>query len=98
MAHHFLHAPEDYEIKEAIFWGYIKGIGGDERLVQTVCGTFVAESFENFEFWATVIQWVINNPMLDPIKVQPICDYLNHLKDPVNLLLTSLGYPILIPI
>ena len=80
MSFNFLNAPDNYTISEAIYWGYIQGIGGNQRLVESICGTFVGESFRNFDFWSTVIQWMVNNPMLDHAKVQPIFDYIRHLK------------------
>lgn len=77
MAHHFMHAPKDMSFNQALRWGQILGMGGDERLARTIFGTRLAESFENDEFWATVIRWFVSHPMLDRAHVGPSIDYLH---------------------
>jgi hypothetical protein len=80
MAHCFLQAPGDYPIEAALRWGQILGLGGDEPLVRAVVSTRLGESFENEEFWATVLHFFVNNPMLDTACVGPIVDYIYHQK------------------
>lgn len=81
MSHHFLQAPDNYEIDDAIYWGYIHGVKGNERIVKAILGTKISrENFLNFKFWSTVIQWFINNSMLDPVQFGPICDYIYYIK------------------
>ena len=78
MAHHFMHAPADVTIEQAIRWGQIHGLGGNERLARAIFGTRLAESFEHEDFWSTVIQWFIAHPMLDQAQIGPIIDYLHY--------------------
>jgi hypothetical protein len=80
MAHHFLKAPVDYNVSEALRWSQIHGLGGDERLVQIINATDLGREFRNEDFWQTVIQFFVNNPMLDQDKIQPIIDYIKHQK------------------
>lgn len=78
MAHFFMHAPVDVTFDKALRWGQIFGLGGDERLARAILGTRIGDCFEHDEFWTTVIQWLIANPMLDRAQIGPIIDYLHH--------------------
>jgi hypothetical protein len=80
MAHHMMHAPNDYEILAAMRWGQIQAMGGDERLVRGVLASRIGTVFANNDFWVSVIQWLMANPMLDTAQYAPIIDYLNHMK------------------
>jgi hypothetical protein len=78
MAHHFLHAPSNVTIEQALRWGQIHGLGGDERLARAIFGTRLTETFDHDDFWSTVIRWFIAHPMLDRAHIGPIIDYLHH--------------------
>ncbi len=78
MAHHLMHAPSDITIDQAIRWGQVHGLGGDERLARILFGTRLGEGFEHDDFWSSVIRWFAANPMLDRAHVGPIVDYLHH--------------------
>ena len=80
MAHLFLQAPEEYTIEEALRWGQVLGMGGHEPLVRAVNGTRLGASFENEDFWMTVIHFFVNHPMLDPDQVGPVVDYIYNQK------------------
>jgi hypothetical protein len=80
MAHHFLLAPSDYSIEAALRWGQIRGMGGDEWLVRAVVATRLGETFAHEEFWQTVLQFFVANPMLDTACIGPIVDYIHHQK------------------
>lgn len=77
MAHHFMHAPKDVSVNQALRWGQVLGLGGDERLARAIFGTRLVENFKNEEFWVTVISWFAAHPMLDQTHVGPIIDYLH---------------------
>ncbi len=77
MAHHFMHAPNNVTVEQALRWGQIHGLGGDERLARAVFGTRLTESFDDDNFWSSVIRWFIANPKLDRAHVGPIIDYLH---------------------
>ena len=80
-AHHFLRAPKDYTIKEALRWGQIVGMGGEERLVDAVITTHMGRAFHRDEpFWATVLQWFVNNQTMDMRQVGPVIDYIESQK------------------
>ncbi len=79
MAHHFLSAPKQYNVDEALRWGQVQALGGDKRLVDALRGTRLIENFSNDDFWLNVIRFFIANPMLDVRHVNPIVDFIwNH--------------------
>jgi hypothetical protein len=78
MAHHFMQAPADYTVEAALRWGQIHGLGGNARLVRAIIGTRLGNSFEHDDFWTTVLQFFIANPMLDLAQLGPILDYIHQ--------------------
>jgi len=76
MAHQFMHAPDDVTIPQAIRWGQVIALGGDESLARAILGTRLGDNFDHDDFWVTVVRWLIANPMLDRAQVGPIIDYL----------------------
>lgn len=78
MAHHFMHAPNNLTIEQALRWGQVHGLGGDERLARAIFGTRLTEAFDHEDFWSTVIRWFASHPMLDRTHVGPIVDYLHY--------------------
>ena len=44
-AHHFLHAPDDFDIPSALRWAVITDLGGDERLVRSILQTRIGTAF-----------------------------------------------------
>ena len=78
MAHHFMQAPADLTVEAALRWGQIHGLGGTGRLARAVIGTRLGTDFRNDDFWVTVLQFFIANPMLDLAHVGPIIDYIHH--------------------
>ncbi|MEL7028035.1 MAG: PcfJ domain-containing protein [Pseudomonadota bacterium] len=80
IAHHFLQAPDDYEIEQAIRWGQLKALGASESAIHAVAATEVGRSFEHEEFWSSVFRFIADNPMLDPRQIGPVIDYLQNQK------------------
>lgn len=78
MAHHFMQAPADVTVEAALRWGQIRGLGGSERLARAVIGTWLGTSFGHDDFWVTVLQFFIVNPMLDLTHIGPIIDYIEQ--------------------
>jgi hypothetical protein len=78
MAHYFMQAPADFTVEAALRWGQIHGLGGTDRLAREIIGTRVGTNFENDDFWATVFQFLIANPLLDLAHVGPIIDYIYY--------------------
>jgi hypothetical protein len=79
-AHHFLLAPDDFDIPSAFRWAIILDMGGDERLVRSILGTPVGTAFDAEEFWTSVFRFFVAHPLLDPAHHGPIIDYLRHQK------------------
>ena len=80
MAHHFLSAPKQYTVDEALRWGQVQALGGDRRLFDALRGTRFINNFSNDEFWLNVIRFFIENPMLDVSHVNPIIDFIWNQK------------------
>ena len=80
MAHELSLAPDHYNVDEALRWGQVISQGGDEELVEAILGTQFGASFDNKDFWGTVVHFFAINPMLDPTYVGPNIDYLDHRK------------------
>jgi hypothetical protein len=79
-AHHFLHAPDDFDITSAFRWAVIIDLGGDDRLVRSILGTRIGAEFGNEAFWNSGFRFFIAHPELDPRHHGPIVDYLLHHK------------------
>ncbi len=75
-AHHYLQAPDDFDVIGAFRWAQILDLGGSERLVRSVLGTRLRRVFADDAFWISVFRWLIAHPMLDSIHYGPIIDYL----------------------
>ena len=80
MAHHFLLAPDDLTVDNALRWGQVAGQGGSEALARAVIGTHLGTRFEQEDFWESVILFLVNNPMLDPACVGPVVDFIHNQK------------------
>jgi hypothetical protein len=78
MAHHFLQAPDHLAVEAALRWGQVRGLGGSRPLALAVAATRLGRSFEDEDFWGTVVQFLVNHPELDPSQVGPVVDYLHH--------------------
>jgi hypothetical protein len=78
MAHHFMQAPADLTVEAALRWGQILGLGGSGRLARAIMGTWLGTSFGHDDFWITVLQFFIANPMLDLAHIGPIIDYIEQ--------------------
>ena len=77
MAHLFTQAPSNLNITEAFRWAQVVAMGGDDRTARAVIATHLGRHFENDDFWVTVIQFFINNPLLDSLHYGPIYDYID---------------------
>ena len=80
MAHHFLQAPADYDVKAAFRWAQIHALGGNKTISDAVTETRMARIFNDDDFWLSVLRFFIANPMLDTSQYNPIVDYIWHQK------------------
>jgi len=80
IAHHFLQAPDGYSIVNALRFGQIHSLQGDQRLVEAINQTNLGESFLHEDFWSSVIKFFVQHTMLDRNQVGPVIDYLQNQK------------------
>ncbi len=78
IAHWFLKAPDDYTPEQAIRFGQMSSLGASRASIDAVAGSRLGRGFGNEEFWLTFMQWLVENPMLDPRQISPIIDYVQH--------------------
>lgn len=78
MAHHFLQAPDHFSVGAALRWGQVRGMGGPKPLALAVVATRLGRSFEDEDFWGTVVQFLVSHPELDHAHVGPVVDFLHH--------------------
>lgn len=78
--HHFLKAPDEYNVPGACRWAQIHAMEGDERIANGILESRLAREFTNDKFWKSVIQFFIDNPMLDTLHFNPIIDFIWHHK------------------
>ena len=80
MAHRFLEAPDGLTVREALRWAQVVGQGGSELLARAIIDSPIGSNFEHEDFWATVVLYFVNHPMLDAALVGPLIDYIIHRK------------------
>ena len=79
MAHAALnHVPANCTVEEGWRWAQVIGFGGSEALARAIIATRLGESLKDDDFWETVVQFFIANPLLDPARIGPLVDYLWH--------------------
>ncbi len=93
-AHLFLQAPADLSIDAALRWGQAQAIGAETRLCRALVATRLGTPQEDEEFWASVLHFFVNNPMLDPDQIGPIVDFLHDRRFVVQTVVGPLGAPI----
>jgi len=91
MAHYFIQAPDTYSIDAAFRWAQVHALGGDRRLADALLETRIAHDFRDDVFWLGVIRFFIRNPMLDPLQVNPIIDYIWNQKYENRVVFTGPG-------
>lgn len=79
-AHLTMESPKDFNIPQAIRYGQILNLGGDERFVRQILRTRMAVDFDNNEFWTSVFRWLLQHPMLDVAHYAPIVDFIHNQK------------------
>ncbi len=91
MAHHFLDAPEDYTIAEALRWGQVHGLDGNINLAEALRETYLVGAlnldtppgdfwFAEDSFWINVIRFFIRHPMFDFSHVEMVIGYIRDHK------------------
>lgn len=80
MGHHFLCAPDHYNAYNALRWGQARSLGADLHMADAIAQTQMSDSFMDNDFWQSVIAFFARNPMMDPVHVGPIVDYIWNQK------------------
>ncbi|TWU59274.1 hypothetical protein Poly51_20610 [Rubripirellula tenax] len=78
MASYFRQAPSTLSIPQALRWSQVMGISSNSALAAEVMVSRLGDGFEHEEFWLTVLHWLSSQPMLDPVHVGPIIDYVHN--------------------
>ncbi|MGC4046289.1 MAG: hypothetical protein QM758_21070 [Armatimonas sp.] len=75
---HLIHTevPGSLTPEEALRWGQARGMGMSERQTRALTTTPLGRSFRDEPFWETFVRFVADNPMLDPVQIGPLYDYL----------------------
>lgn len=83
MIHDFIRSPADFTFMKAMRAAQVKNLGGTVRLRDALLGTnwgkYIGSS-ANEAFWQSAVQWFGQQALLDPTKVQPMCDFIQHQK------------------
>lgn len=91
MAHHFLQAPADITIEEALLYARVRGLGGNEPLAHAFIGSKLRHKTQNLTFWNTVIQFFVNHPTFECKHVAPVVDFIHAQKFKVRERVTRSG-------
>lgn len=79
-AHHFMQAPGDCTIMEAMLWAQTVTLGGSPALAQAARASLSEMSSEQQGFWQSVIRFFIDHPSLKPGQLGPVVDYIRAHK------------------
>ncbi len=80
MARFITMAPSTLTIPQAIRWGQVRGMGGNERLAGEIVGSRMRNFLPDEPFWTTVLHFFKNNPALTGAHINSIADYLYYQK------------------
>ena len=80
MAHLIFEVPDVESVSMGLRWAQFLGMGGSRNLVSAVVHSRLRDFMEDEPFWATVVLFLANQPMLEPTYVGPIVDYIYNQK------------------
>lgn len=80
MARFVTMAPSNLTISQAIRWGQVRGMGGNERLAGEIVGSRMKNFLPDEAFWKIVLHFFKNNPTLTGAQINSIADYLYFQK------------------
>jgi hypothetical protein len=75
-AHLFSSAPHNLYLMQSFRWAQLKALGMEDRVINGVMSTPLDSSFDNDDFWQTVIRFFSDNPFLDTAQYREIYDYI----------------------
>lgn len=91
MAHEFLRAPDYYSIAAALRWAQVRALGGDLYLSDALLDSRLVDNFDNDQFWFSVLQFLVANPLIDCHQITPIIDFIYHQKFAERFVFTEAG-------
>jgi hypothetical protein len=76
MAHLFTQTPSHYSVPMGLRRAQFLAMGGSPGMAEAVVRSRLRYFMEDEPFWATVVLFLANHPLLDPACVGPIVDYI----------------------
>jgi PcfJ-like protein len=81
MGHHFLLAPAEFSVAEALRWAQVKGLSGEDALAKRIAYSWIGtKPYSNEEFWETFLQLLVNGGMFNHNKITELIDYVREAK------------------
>ncbi|WP_299455921.1 PcfJ domain-containing protein [uncultured Microscilla sp.] len=91
MAHHFLQAPADYTIEEALTYGQVTALGGDDLLIKQLLNSPLLYISQDQGFWLSLLQFFLNNKELaQDNHIKNIVEFIN-IKRMTNVAVDDYG-------
>ena len=76
----FLQAPQHFTIEQAMRYSQVLGLGGDKSLALAVAAARMGTDLKHDDFWESVVRFFIKAKGLKSENVNPIVDFLYHMK------------------
>lgn len=78
MAHCFLQASEHYSIQEALIYGQVTALGGEETLLKQLLNTHLNFIYRDQELWLALVQFFLKySELTEGEKIGQIVEYIN---------------------
>jgi hypothetical protein len=97
MEHFVRRAPDHYTVSQALRYGEVRGLGGNERLAREIVIGVLGRKIQYPEFWRTVIQFFVNHPEMPLSYANPIVDFIQVNKFGGDEVLTGQGFEARMP-
>jgi hypothetical protein len=91
MEHHARRAPDHYTAVQALRYGEIRGLGGNEQLAREIVASRLGCDTAHPGFWRTVLIFLAAHPELPRRYVVPIIDFIHANKFAGEEVLTANG-------
>jgi PcfJ-like protein len=78
MARHFMAAPDDLTVPQAVRWSQVMACGGGEALAKAVVGTCLSNFTSDEEFWATVVRFLVKYSPMAATDVEAIVHFVDQ--------------------
>ena len=91
MAHWVRLAPDYYMVPQALRYGEIRGLGGNEKLAREIVMGRLGRTIEHPEFWRTVLWFFVRHPEMPIEQANPVVDFVQENKFGGETVLTEHG-------